>query len=293
MARGRGTLGGIPKTQEAVCRMRAVIPLLALLAATLPAQTHPPNPRFTAPEGRPLAGLRICVDPGHGGQIWGGTRGYTGGTRSRVSSQSESEANLRVGLFLWDLLTQAGAEVVMTRTFETRLSADCLASPETEEYRANRREELNIRDRVAEANGCDVFVAIHHNAGGGAGANFSTAYFFDPDQTRAAEGEDAVEHSPEAVAESHALADAILNHLHERLGIDMRPARHGNYHVIRETSLPAVLVECAFMSNREQAEWMEDLAYSRLAAIGIFEGILEQFGHGAPAESAPTEEVQP
>lgn len=269
--------------------MRAVFPLVLALATALPAQDHPPNPLYTAPPDEPLAGLRICVDPGHGGQIWGATRGYTGGTRSRVSSQTESDANLRVGLFLWDLLTQAGAEVVMTRTFETRLSEDCFAEPGSDEYVANRREELNIRVRVAETNDCDLFVAIHHNAGGEPGANYSTVYFFDPALYEPDPDETPVEHPPEAVAASRDLADAIVSALGERLRIETRDARHGNYHVVRETSLPSVLVECAFMTHPEQAEWMEDLAYSRFAAIGIFEGILEQFGQ-TPAEE-PADEI--
>ncbi|MBN1475820.1 N-acetylmuramoyl-L-alanine amidase [Candidatus Sumerlaeota bacterium] len=278
--------------------MRAVFPLVLALVAALPAQVHPPNLLYTAPPGEPLAGLRICVDPGHGGQIWGATRGYTGGTRSSVSSQTESDANLRVGLFLWDLLTQAGAEVVMTRTFETRLSEDCFAAPGSDEYVANRREELNIRVRVAETNDCDLFVAIHHNAGGGPGANHSTAYYFDPALYEPDPDETFAEHSPESVTTSRELAQAIVDALGERLGIETRDARHGNYHVVRETSLPSVLVECAFMTHAEQAEWMEDLAYSRLAAIGIFEGILDQFGQttmeGPSVEGTEsTEEVTP
>jgi len=250
-------------------------------------QDRAPNPRYTAPKGEPLKGMRICIDPGHGGQIWGKTRGYTGGTRSVVSSQSESEANLRIALFLWDLLTQAGAEVVMTRTFETRLSEDCFAEPDSEEFKANRREELNIRVRVAEANKSDLFLSIHHNAG--ANVNFATAFFFESDGP----GQNEIKHSPEAVELSKKLANAITQSLGNKLGIKTRAPRHGNYHVIRETLLPAVLVECAFMTNREQSEWMEDLAYSRHAAIAIFEGILEACAEKKPEQDKTAKEVQP
>jgi N-acetylmuramoyl-L-alanine amidase len=270
--------------------MRILWPFLATLAVSSPAQTHQPNPLYTAPEGEPLAGLRICVDPGHGGQIWGATRGYTGGTRSRVTSQTESEANLRVGLFLWDLLTQAGAEVVMTRTFETRLSEDCFADPDSDEFRANRREELNIRVRVAETNDCDLLLAIHHNAVGNSEVNFSTAFYFDPERYTSDQGTDPpVEHAAAPVERSRTLAEAIVQSLDETLQLGTRPARHGNYHVLRETSLPSVLVECAFMTNREQSVWMEDLSYSRLAAIAIFEAILQEMGAEPDADEASEE----
>lgn len=261
---------------------------LFIIAVASPDMNHPPNPRFTAPEGKPLAGLRFCIDPGHGGQIWGNTRGYTGGTRSVVSDQTESDANLRIGLFLWDILTQAGAEVVMTRTFETRLSEDCFAKPDSDEYNANRREELNIRDRVAEANGCDFLVSIHHNAG--APVNFTTAFFF----ASGGQGQNEVKHSPEAAEMSRKLAEAVTECLGKRLGLDIRPPRHGNYHILRETSLPAILIECAFMSDRRQSEWMEDPAYSRTAAIGIFEGIMKVCkGDKQPSLDKNAGEVQP
>ncbi len=258
-------------------RRKIFSPLLLLtvlfMVMTMPvlAQKDTPNPRYTAPEGEPLEGWRICVDPGHGGQIFGKTRGYTGGTRSCVTDQTESDANLRVGLFLWDLLTQAGAEVVMTRTFETRLSEDCFAEPSSEEYKKNRFEELNIRCRVAEANDCDFLVSIHHNAFRSSNVNFSTAFFFESGGS----GQNEVEHPSEAVEMSRTLASAITEGLGKRLGLKTRPPRHGNYHLLRETSLPSVIVECAFMTNPEQARWMEAPAYSRLAALGIFEGILD------------------
>ncbi len=265
-----------------------LILVFVVVTGALCAQTHPSNPRYTAPEGKPLDGWRICVDPGHGGQIWGKTRGYTGGTRSVVTDQNEGDANLRVGLFLWDLLTQAGAEVVMTRTFETRLSEDCYAAPETDEYKANRNEELNIRVRVAEANNCDFLVSIHHNAVGNSDINFATAFYFE----QGGAGQNEVTHPPESVEMAKTLAGAITESLGKNLGLQTRPARHGNYHLLRETSLPSVIVECAFMTNRAQSEWMEDLAYSRHAAIAIFEGILKACEGRKPGTGKTTGEVK-
>ncbi len=246
-----------------------VLILLAALATPLPALP-------ALPEGEPLAGLRICVDAGHGGQIWGRTRGYTAGTRSVVSDTTESDVNLRTALLLWDYLTQAGAEVVMTRTFETRLTGDCLAPTDSEVYRENRSAELGIRRRVAEANDCDFMVSIHHNAVSSGDVNFATVFFFDPDTYREAEGEDPpVEHPAENVAAARGLAEAILTHVSERLEYPTRPARHGNYHILRESPLPVVIVEASFMTNPDAARRLDDLAHNRLEALGIFEGILD------------------
>lgn len=251
-----------------------------------PGLGQPPfeNSDYEVPAGQPLKGLRICIDPGHGGQVWGKTRGYTGGTRGVESGLTESEANLRVALFLWDLLTQAGARVAMTRTFETRLSEDCLAPEHSDEWKANRRKELHIRDEVAEANGCDYLLSIHHNAiGGKPELNFSAAFYFDQEKYKAQEGKPPpCEHSARAVAESRGLAQAIVESLSKELNLPARPARHGNYHVLRETYLPAVLVECSFMTNPSEDRRLNDLAYNRREAIGIFKGLLSYFSQHPP-----------
>jgi N-acetylmuramoyl-L-alanine amidase len=55
-----------------------------------------------------LQGLKICVDPGHGG--CGARPGYKRGP----TGVREAEVNLRVALFLRDMLEAAGASVVMT-----------------------------------------------------------------------------------------------------------------------------------------------------------------------------------
>jgi N-acetylmuramoyl-L-alanine amidase len=273
----------------------SVVSLTALLTALVPAQTESiPNPHFTAPEGEPLTGWRICVDAGHGGQIWGKTRGYTGGTRSAVSDLTESDVNLRVALFLWDLLTQAGAEVVMTRTYETRMTEDVVTEEGTDLWGESKRAELAIRHQVAEVNDCDFLVSVHHNAAGNPSVNFSTTFHFDPRiYHQDAKAPPTVEHSPDTVAASKALSQAILARLDERLQIDTRPARHGDYHVLRETPLTAVLVECSFMTSPDQARRLEDLATARLEAIAIFEGILDYCTatSGEPLSAQPAPEV--
>jgi N-acetylmuramoyl-L-alanine amidase len=232
----------------------------------------------TVPRGEPLRGLRICVDAGHGGQIWGRTRGYTGGARGVESRLTESDANLRAALFLWDLLTQAGAEVVMTRTCETRLSEDCFDAQNSPGFVESRRRELAIRCRVAETNHCDILVAIHHNAVGDHSVNFTTAFYFDPDQYQRDENESPpVPHPPEAVATARDVAEKIVESLSARLDLPSRPARHGDYLILRETSLPSVIIECSFMTNPEEDRRLQDLNRSRLEAIGIFQGILAHF----------------
>lgn len=85
---------------------------------------------------KPLKGISIMLDPGHGGADPGAV-GPTG--------LKESAVNLRVARYLRDLLTADGAEVKMTRDKDTFLS-------------------LGQRVELAAINKPDLFVSIHHNA---------------------------------------------------------------------------------------------------------------------------------
>jgi N-acetylmuramoyl-L-alanine amidase len=85
---------------------------------------------------RPLLGLTVGIDPGHGGADRF-TMGPTGLT--------EADANLWIALPLRDLLEREGARVVMTRMTDSTVS-------------------LVQRTNRAEAADVDVFISIHNNA---------------------------------------------------------------------------------------------------------------------------------
>lgn len=93
-------------------------------------------PNLTPSEGEPLKGLKICLDPGHGGPETGAIG---------CGGMPESRLNLGIALKLQDLLKKAGADVIMTR---------------------DRDVEVSLEDRVslAERNHVDILLSIHNNA---------------------------------------------------------------------------------------------------------------------------------
>ena len=84
----------------------------------------------------PVAGKRICLDPGHGA----GSSGAVGPT-----GLIEKDVNLREALLLKEMLEKAGATVFMTRTED-------VDPPLLERAKFNK------------ANKTDLFVSLHHNA---------------------------------------------------------------------------------------------------------------------------------
>lgn len=128
----------------------------------------------------------------------------------------EKDLNLQVALKLSELLKQQGIEVKMSR--ETDIYVD-----------------LSERCRMANAWGANYFISIHHNAGGGDGYE--------------------VIHSI-CAGEGKALAEAIGGEF-SKTGqncrrIFSRQGANGDYYcVIRETVMPAVITEYAFLDTSD------------------------------------------
>ncbi|MBZ0187368.1 MAG: N-acetylmuramoyl-L-alanine amidase, partial [Candidatus Obscuribacterales bacterium] len=87
--------------------------------------------------GQPgLQGLRICVDPGHGGAQPGATG---------CSGVTEKAVNLAIALKLKQLLEESGATVVMTRTDDRDI-------------------DLYDRVRLSRSSNCDILLSVHNNS---------------------------------------------------------------------------------------------------------------------------------
>lgn len=177
----------------------------------------------------PLRGRLIAVDPGHP------PFGATGPTGLR-----EAEANLSVALLLGDLLTEAGARVVLTRTSDVAV-------------------ELGARTRFADSLGAELLVSIHNNAlpdGLNPFTNSGSSVFYDHPR-------------------SLPLARAIERALVRRLGLRDLGVARGDLALVRPTWMPAVLTEGFFMMRPEEEAALRDPAGQRRYALAVRDGITE------------------
>ena len=62
-----------------------------------------------------------------------------------------------------------------------------------------------------------------------------------------------------------------------RAGIECRGIFRENFHVLREHSRPAVLIECGFLTNTHDAEMLNSSSYRSTIAEVIVEGIADYF----------------
>jgi len=167
-----------------------------------------------------------------------GHGGSDPGTTS-YSKRPEKEFTLALALKVQELLLQEpGIHLVMTR--------------ESDVYPTRP-------ERVALANdgNADVFVSIHGNSVPSSPQTTGTETFYYKRSS------------------SKELADAIHKRLVEAMGLKDRGVKDGNFQVIRETRMAAVLLEVGFLSNPadEEAMFSEDMQYK--AAQAIVDGIKE------------------
>lgn len=194
-----------------------------------------------------LGGLSIVLDPGHGGIAT--SESPTGGTIGPLGLR-EPDANLNIAFHLRDLLEDAGARVIMTREVDRRLT------PIGSTY----SQELQARADVTVLFDADLFISLHHNAPGPntnpESVNNTSTYVYE-----------------EPTFFEEALAEAIQHNVAARLVREDKGVFKGDFHVLRENPVPAVLIEFSFLTNSAEENRVRDTRYNYLAALGVYDGL--------------------
>jgi len=126
-----------------------------------------------------------------------------------------------------------------------------------------RRSDLLSRIRDRDEINSDIFISIHMNTF--SDSRYSGAQVF---YCRTAEGSsDLAEHIQRGIA-----AAVGENNPREIKGVDTQ------IFVLKNSTVPAVLVECGFLSNAAEAALLQTEEYQRLIAWGIFSGIVRYIG---------------
>ena len=192
-----------------------------------------------------LSGKKIVIDPGHGGND-AGAIGPTG--------VMEKTVTLKVALELRRLLEAEGAQVILTREGDTTVSA--------KGAKASDIEELGARCEVANRIGADIFISIHADSFTRPEARGTTGYYY----------------SKSTSGRGQKLADCIRRNLVEQLGTPSRGTQPCNFYVVKNTDMPATLIELGFISNKEEEQLLNSKEGVQKAAQGILDGIEDYFG---------------
>lgn len=253
--------------------------LLNIGTADVPVVTagHTDVPEASAPAGRTVSGSRwtldtIVIDAGHGGKDAGAT----------ANGLREKDVVLAVARKLGAYIEQylGDVEIVYTRDDDRFI-------------------ELNERGRIANEAGGKLFVSIHANAARNTRAHGTETYFLGMHRTNSAqrvmERENSVvrlESNPDHykaldqqelilrtlaqsayMRKSEELAGLVQNQFQDRVGRKNRGVKQAGFYVLWSASMPAILVELGFVTNRSDASFLRSDDGQAYLASAIFRAV--------------------
>lgn len=153
----------------------------------------------------------------------------------------EKDVNLSIGINVRQILLNHNIDARLTRSDDSRV-------------------ELLERVKMANNSNADYFVSIHINS-----ANSSIAT-----------GTETFAYPNSAIGIK--LAGSIQSNLVKEIKLPDRGVKTANFYVLRETKMPSVLAEVAFINNPKEENLLRDESFINKASIGIAKGILEFVG---------------
>ncbi len=187
----------------------------------------------------------IVIDAGHGGEDGGATG---------KSKLPEKDINLAIAKDLQQLLTASGYQVVMIR------STDTAVSDQLKTIHGRKVSDIHNRMKIIEAQGNCVFVSIHQN-------------LFEQEQYHGAQVFFSKNND-----RSKPLAESIQKRVVSMLQKDnerkVKPATSSIY-LLWHAKVPAVLVECGFLSNEEEVQKLNTQKYQQQIAFAIYSGLAD------------------
>ena len=191
----------------------------------------------------------IYIDPGHdyGGDM-GAVRVINGVT------YDETTLNIEVAEYLRTELINKGYEVIMARRIGERPTS------------SNYRESLWNRINAANNANADFYISIHQNASTTTSANGVEAYY-------SSVKPDSLKDITYKLNTSKAVAASISSGIASALSMRNRGTKDDEFMVVKYTNMPAVLVECGFISNESDAKKISNTTNQKKIASVIADSI--------------------
>lgn len=195
----------------------------------------------------------VVIDPGHGGSDAGAVG----------NGLQEKDITLGTALKLRDALERCGIRVVMTRTKDAPVLQNGTVG-----------QDLSARAGIANRNNANLFISWHADSFSNPEVNGVAAWIYP--STRGTETE--------------TIARNIVDSVAAAAGQNNRGVFTADFAVLRETSMPAVLVESGFITNPREAARLAADDFQRIQAEAAAKAICQFFGlpYAAPAAPAPS-----
>lgn len=174
--------------------------------------------------------MKACIDPGHTGI----NNGYSDPGAVGPFGTKESDITLLMAVEYAKELQTNGIEIILTRT-----SAMSLGN--------NEVSDLQVRCDIANRCGADLFVSFHCNSSDNPSAGGTETYCY----KFGGQGEKL----------AHAIQERLNSDVDVPYNLYNRGIKEGNFLVLRNTNMPAVLIESAFISNPHEEKLLNDATF--------------------------------
>lgn len=194
---------------------------------------------------KPQSNFCVILDAGHGG-FDGGAVAYDG--------TAEKDINLNITQKLRDLLEFNGVRVIMTRTEDT--GTESISGP------IARRKKSDLENRLAlmGRNPDSIYVSIHLN-------KYTTSSAAGAQVFYTSNVDSAVN-----LAES---VQGMITQMLQPENTRVVKAGGKNTYLLHKATVPAVIVECGFLSNHRELELLKNEEYQSKMAFAVANGILQ------------------
>jgi N-acetylmuramoyl-L-alanine amidase len=176
----------------------------------------------------------IILDAGHGG--------LDRGAKIKNPYVEEKKLTLSAIRFTKKYLEQLGYKVVLTRAKDYYVP-------------------LTKRVELANNSNGEIFVSVHFNSCPNKTAHGIEIYFFNSTENKS------------RTKNSKSLATCVLSDICKSTNAKSRGIKKGQFCVIRETKMPAILIEAGFLTNPEERSNIRKLPYIEKISLGIVQGI--------------------
>ena len=199
--------------------------------------------------------LVLVIDPGHGGFDPGAVA---------ADGTAESQVNLKVALQMEEIARLLGVKTDMTRREDVSTESDANAA-------VRQRKNSDLQNRVAQVNAVPggVLVSLHQNSLPQVPSVHGAQVFYSE------------------TGGSRELAEAVQAALNQTVNDRAKSikAAGGGVYLLKNAEIPAILVECGFLSNSGETALLNTQAHQNRLAVTILSSVLAHLTQPSPAEA--------
>lgn len=190
----------------------------------------------------------IILDAGHGGEDGGAS----------CNGVVEKDINLAITKKLYNILIASGVDVKLTRDADISIH-----DKDKNTIRSRKVSDIHNRLKIANSSDKNILISIHQNKF--EDSKYSGAQIFYSTKN---------EKSKEIASK---MQNAIVSAIQPENKREIKPAGK-NIYLLYNSNVPALIIECGFLSNPEEAKKLSDDEYQKKFALAIYCGLMDYLG---------------